>query len=211
VADRAVVFIDGNNWYHALRHVGVDDLGRLDYKKISEKLLGPRSWLGTRYYIGRMTQEISATLYAQQRHFLSSLENTDKRITVHLGRLEPRTVKNPAAKELRQYLGSLKQKIDPQVFSDLSDIAQRHTDASVPVEKAVDVMLAVDLVAMAIGGEYDAAYLLSADGDFTPAVEAARKLGKKVYAASPLSGARLASVVNTFIPIPKAWLGDCYS
>ena len=211
MADRAVVFIDGNNWYHALRQIGVDDLGRLNYKKISEKLLGPRSWLGTRYYIGRMTQEISASLYAQQRHFLSSLGNTDKRITVHLGRLEPRTVKNPAAKELRQYLGSLTQKIDPQVFSDLSDIAHRHTDASVPVEKAVDVMLAVDLVAMAIGGEYDAAYLLSADGDFTPAVEAARKLGKKVYAASPLSGARLASVANTFIPIPKAWLGDCYS
>jgi uncharacterized LabA/DUF88 family protein len=158
-----------------------------------------------------MTQQISATLYAQQRHFLSSLENTDKRITVHLGRLEPRTVSNPAAKELRQYLGGLKQKIDPQVFSDLSEIAQRHTDATVPVEKAVDVMLAVDLVTMAIGAEYDAAYLLSADGDFTPAVEAARKLGKKVYAASPLSGARLARVVNTFIPIPKAWLGDCYS
>jgi hypothetical protein len=86
------------------------------------------------------------------------LVNKDKRITVHLGRLEPRTVSNPAAKELRQYLGGLKQKIDPQVFSDLSDIARRHTDATVPVEKAVDVMLAVDLVTMAIGAEYDAAY-----------------------------------------------------
>ena len=53
------------------------------------------------------------------------------------------------------------------------------------VEKAVDVMLAVDLVAMAIRNEYEAAYVLSADGDYTPAVEIARSLGKKVYAAAP--------------------------
>ena len=39
--DRAVVFIDGNNWYHSIKDAGIEDLGRLDYGKISRKLLGP--------------------------------------------------------------------------------------------------------------------------------------------------------------------------
>jgi hypothetical protein len=52
--DRAVVFIDGNNWYHGLGTVGVRDRARLDYKKICAKLLGPREWIATRYYIGQV-------------------------------------------------------------------------------------------------------------------------------------------------------------
>lgn len=37
--DRALLFIDGNNWYHALRNVRVDDLGRLDYAHLSKKVI----------------------------------------------------------------------------------------------------------------------------------------------------------------------------
>ncbi len=210
MADRAVVFIDGNNWYHALCRVNVEDRARLDYRKICEKLLGPREWVATRYYIGQVNQKFNTSLYAQQRSFLAGLESTDPRISVHLGRIEPRTVSNEAAKELREYLGKLSTKIDPGVFADLSEIARRHADATVFVEKAVDVFLAVDLVTMANGNAYDAAYLLAADGDYTPAVEAVRKLGKKVYAASPTSGAQLAKAVNTFIHLPATWFDDCY-
>jgi hypothetical protein len=46
------VFIDGNNWFHAIRDTGVDDRAHLDYRSISLKLLGSREWVGTRYYIG---------------------------------------------------------------------------------------------------------------------------------------------------------------
>ena len=51
---QAALFIDGNNWYHGLKHLGAVDLGRLDYRKLSLKLVGPRRWVGTRYYIGRV-------------------------------------------------------------------------------------------------------------------------------------------------------------
>ena len=210
MTDRAVVFIDGNNWFHSLGHVKVADRARLSYGKISEKLLGPRKWIGTRYYIGKVNQQSSPGLYAQQRRFLSSLERTDPRISVHLGRIEAHTADNEAAKELREYLGRLTTRIDPVVFSELNDIAKRHSHLNVHVEKAVDVFLAVDLVRMAIDDAYDAAYVLSADGDFTPAVEAVRSLNKKVYAASPQRGAQLASVVNSFIPLDSAWFSDCY-
>ena len=89
-------------------------------------------------------------------------------------------------------------------------IADRHESTELMVEKAVDVMLAVDLVTMAERDEFDAAYILSAHGDYSPAVEAATALGKKIYACSPTPGAALASVARTFIRPPAEWFGDCY-
>jgi len=127
--------------------------------------------------------------------------------------LEPRTVDDPAANALQSYLTDLqtrKIRIDKNVFHDLQDLAARYRRTAVLVEKAVDVMLAVDMVMMAQRDEYDAAYLLSADGDYTPAVDAVRALAKKVYAASPLQGAQLAARVNRFIPLDSGWFADCY-
>jgi len=155
VADRAVLFVDGNNWYHSLSELGVGDLGRLNYAKISEKLVGPRTWIGTRYYIGRVQQKGNPRLYADQRRFLAHLQATDPRISVHLGRLEERQVKNEAALELRQYLSAFPVRIDVGVFHGLMAIAKKHAQLDVMVEKAVDVMLAVDLVMMAQRDEFD--------------------------------------------------------
>ena len=89
MARRATVFIDGNNWYHGLKELGSVDVGRLDYRKISLKLVGPRRWITTRYYIGRVPKSWDVTLFANQRRFLAKLE-AESRITTHLGRLEPR-------------------------------------------------------------------------------------------------------------------------
>lgn len=211
MADRAVVFIDGNNWYHSIKDVGVEDLGRLDYGKISRKLLGPRDWIATRYYIGQVPQTGDTSLYAAQRRFLASLLATDRRIGTYLGRLEERPVDDPAANELLHYSATLQVRIDPKVYHDLVAIGKRHRKAKALVEKAVDVMLAVDMVVMAERGEYDAAYLLSADGDFTPAVQAVRDRGLRAYAASPSAGAQLAGVVNSFIRLKREWFDDCYS
>lgn len=211
MADRAVVFIDGNNWYHSIKDLGLADLGRLNYGKISRKLLGPRDWIATRYYIGQVPQSGDTSLYAAQRRFLASLRATDARISTHLGRLEERPVDDPAASELLHYLATLRARIDPNVYHDLIRIGRSHQKATALVEKAVDVMLAVDMVVMAERGEFDAAYLLSADGDFTPAVRAVRDRGLRAYAASPGAGAQLAGVVNSFIRLKREWFDDCYS
>jgi uncharacterized LabA/DUF88 family protein len=207
---RAVVFIDGNNWFHWLKNVGVEDRARLDYGKISRKLLGPRDWVGTRYYIGRVDQQQDAASYANQRSFVASLQNTDRRITVHFGRIEPRAHENNAAAEFLRYLHGLPQRIDQTVFADLVALAKKHESTIVWVEKAVDVHLAVDMVVMATRQEYEAAYLLSADGDFTSAVEFVRGLGKKVYVATPGYSAQLQKVADKFIPLKREWFRDCY-
>ena len=47
VPDRAVLFVDGSNWYHGLRSLGETNLMRLNYARVSEKLVGPRTWVGT--------------------------------------------------------------------------------------------------------------------------------------------------------------------
>ena len=138
------------------------------------------------------------------------LKATDPRISVHLGRLEERQVKNEAALELRQYLSSLSMRIDVGVFHALMEIAKRHGVQDVMVEKAVDVMLTVDLVMMAQRDEFDSAYLLSADGGYTPAVAAASSLGKTVYVCSPAAGAQLARVAKAFIRPRAEWFSDCY-
>ena len=205
-----MLFVDGSNWYHSLRKLGLTGLGRLDYALISNKLGGSRDWIATRYYVGRVRQTGNLRLYASQRRFLAALTGTDHRISYHLGRLEPRSVKNAAAAELKQYLNQLPIQVDRGVYRNLMDLANRHAKTQVMVEKAVDVMLAVDLVVMAERDEYDAAYILSADGDYTPAVQAARNMGKSVFAVSGSHGAQLAAAVNSFIHVDRSWFDDCY-
>ena len=56
----------------------------------------------------------------------------------------------------------------------------------------------------------NAAYILSADGDFTHAAQFVRSLGKKVFAVAATSGAQLAAAVNSFIRVDAAWFDDCY-
>ena len=208
--NRAVLFIDGNNWFHSLKGLRVPTPGKLSYSRISQKLVQQRDWIETRYYIGRVRQEDNHQLYADQRRFVAQMEKEDGRISVHFGRLEQRPVKDNTAKQLRQYLADLNAQIPRRIYKGLYEIANKDSGATTWVEKAVDVMLAVDLVVMAERDQYDVAYVLSADGDFTPAVDAARACGKQVYAASPCRGAELAASVNTYIPLQRRWFSDCY-
>lgn len=207
--ERAVLFVDGSNWYHGLQSIGVRE-AELDYRKVSAKLLGPRDWAGLRWYVGRVDQSGDARLYANQRRYTTELQKQDPRISLHWGRIEKRTAQNEAASELETYLGGLKTRLEPRIYGALYDIARRHRNAIVRVEKAVDVMLAVDMVAMGIRNEFDAAYLLSADGDYTHAVSTVRALGKKVYVASATSGHELKQCCNSFLLLNSAWFSDCY-
>jgi uncharacterized LabA/DUF88 family protein len=210
--ERAVIFIDGNNWYHSLEEAGVTHQGYLDYRKISSKLVGPRDWLGTRYYIGQVSQVMGVQIYADQRRFLAQLRAADPKISTHLGRFEWHPAPDDCALELRRYLQNLATPIPKDIFQALMNLSQRFKRVRVWAEKAVDVMIAVDMIVMAQKNDYDVAYLLTADGDFTPAVEAVRHVyGKKVFAATPGRAAQLAASVNTFIPLDKAWFDGLYT
>lgn len=206
--EKAFLFIDGNNWYHACKSGGLRDLFALDYAAISRKLLGPRDWGETRYYIGALKQNHLG--YREQRQFNSRIQNQDSRISVHLGRMEERPSENRLATELLAYIQDAP--LDPAVKTELLRMANANRSVSLLKEKAADVMLAVQMSSLAIHDRFDCAYLLSADGDFTPAVELVRDLGKKVYAVSvePTFSSALKRACNSFIPLKKDWFNDCY-
>lgn len=111
--NRAIFFVDGNNWYHSLKDCGLTDLQRLNYPHIFDKLAGPaRRWTEARYYIPDVGIMGSAALLNEQREFLKTLKSLDARITVQMGRLESRVVDSEAAIELLRYLGGLKTRLD---------------------------------------------------------------------------------------------------
>jgi uncharacterized LabA/DUF88 family protein len=208
--DRAVFFVDGSNFYHGCEKLPLSNLGRLNFAKVCSKLVGPRQWTATRYYVGQVPPTGNMALSANQQKFFGFLTSCDTRISVHLGRIEPRWAKSEAAVELGRYLAGLRVRIDPGVYHDLVAISQKHAATKVMVEKAVDVRIAIDIVVMAERGAYDTAYLLSADGDLTPAVAAARASGKKVFVASAQSGAQLAAACDKFLPLRREWFDGLF-
>jgi len=98
----------------------------------------------------------------------------------------------------------------PNIVAELTRIAST-AEGPIWVEKAVDVMIATDMVSMAYRGLYDVAYLVSADGDFTPAVQEVRDTGRQVFAASSLPGHKLAKTADAFIPMRREFFHGCWS
>ena len=202
--EKAVVFIDGNNFYHAVKKIGLSSVD-LNYEAMSKKLVKDREWVETRYYVGKVRQEGDLTLYAQQRQFVSRLESFN-RVRCIFGRIEKNPVRLP--KKLRQWIDNMPENLPEEIRTEMRSLRE----SVVWVEKAVDVQIAVDMIAMAQRGEYDAAYLLSADGDFTPAVEEVLNIGRKVFVASPAQGGRLARAAGDrrYIRMPRDFFHGCW-
>jgi uncharacterized LabA/DUF88 family protein len=209
---RVVVFIDGNNWYHSLKAARLTRLGRLDYGRLSQKLsTTQRSWISTRYYIPDVGPSGSARLVRDQQAFLNNLRSQDERIRVVMsGRLAPRLVENEAAAELLRYLAELRQPLPARVYHDLVELGRTHAHARVLVEKAVDVQIAIEMFELATRNDFDTAILLSAHGDFVPAIRAVLRCGKRVVAASPSPSASLAAEASAFLRLKPEWFEDCY-
>ena len=174
---RAVLFIDGNNWFHGLRKIGVDAYD-LDYRKFARELLKGRSLAEIRFYIGRVTGDRDRV--ERQRNRIASLESQGVQVT--WGRIQKNLIppeKNPALRRLRTILAEDGSRIPADIRGQLDELG----NMPVPeyVEKKVDVAIAVDLVRMAYEDQYDVAYLLSADADYVTAVKEAQRLGKTVF------------------------------
>lgn len=196
--ERAAVFIDGNNWYHALKRIEVST--KLDYRAVTAKLIRNREWVDTRYYVGRVSGNLGRM--RDQQRFLRFLR--DQGASVYLGRVQRNPMSTPFERErnrLVRILSEHENEVPPPVRRAIRQLS--NLDSPQYVEKEVDTRISVDLVRMAYRDEYDAAYILSADSDFIPAVEAVRELGKTVFAVSPAQGKQLAAAVDTYIPLPR--------
>jgi uncharacterized LabA/DUF88 family protein len=178
---RVMAFIDGSNFYHGLKK----SLGQtnVDFLKFGRKLAGTDRLIGIAYYNSPRRRQDGATEYRDQQRFFKYLE-TVPGLTVHLGRLEPRTRSCPKCNETYKIL----------------------------VEKDVDVNVAVDMLAGAFDDLYDMAVLVTGDGDFHRLITAVRKVGKIVNVAYFAKGqARaLSAVCNEFVLLDTAFMTDCW-
>ena len=137
---RAIVFIDGNNFYHALKEHIFSKLGRIhiNYRTMSQRLALNRELLEIRYYIGRVRNEGDRTRYAHQRKFIDFMQKDGVRF--FFGRLEKRTVPSTLSKELGRWMNSLKPRgitLDSAVYRKLHELRQKE-EIVTWVEKAVE-------------------------------------------------------------------------
>jgi uncharacterized LabA/DUF88 family protein len=155
---KAIIFIDGNNFYYKIKEVisdkeGIYRLLDLHYKNFAQNLVKDNLLVDIRYYIGAVKRqagtdkEKSEKMYSGQQRLIAKLHNHGVQVI----------------------LGSLIQ----------------HPDKSFH-EKGVDVRLAVEMIRLARENRYDVAYLLSSDTDLVPAVEEVHSFNKKVvYVGMP--------------------------
>lgn len=147
---RAIVFIDGNNFYFRLKDLTSQFSGKFslldfDFRKFAEWLIQPNNLIEIRYYLGALRRQKnnkkSEEMYADQQRLFRKLQSQSIIIT----------------------LGQLIQ----------------HPDKTFH-EKGVDVRLAVEMIRFAREDKYDQAYLISSDTDLVAAVEEVQSFGRAV-------------------------------
>jgi len=92
--ERVCIFIDGSNFYHALKTT--HNSTNIDFYKLSKRLCGDRRLIRTYYYNAPVNKQDDEEKYRKQQRFFKALSQTPY-IEVRLGRLEPRTDKKTGA------------------------------------------------------------------------------------------------------------------
>jgi uncharacterized LabA/DUF88 family protein len=156
--NRAIVFIDGSNFYFRLKDLAIQLGGKIslldfNFSGFSQSLVGPNNLIEARYYIGALKRQLdnekSERMYADQQKLLAKLDR--QHIKIILGQLI------------------------------------QHPDKTFH-EKGVDVRLAVEMIRLARSDSYDTAYLLSSDTDLVAAIEEVRSFNKKVVYVGVANG-----------------------
>ncbi len=152
--ERVYVFIDGSNLYKSIKSENIPY--KVDIKKLSENLCGEnRRLVKICFYSAPVSQQDDPVAYKEQQRFFTAL----RKITYL---------------ELR--LGNLRKRDKRFICNNCN----KENIIKYRVEKGVDVRLAVDLLQYAFDDQYDTAILITEDGDFVPAVQEVKRLGKKV-------------------------------
>ena len=158
--ERVAVYIDGLNLYYGLKSMGWRRYYWLDVQRLSESMMRPRQRLRfVRYFTAKLLPEYtSAARVERQDAYLQALSSLPK-VDIQYGLHIPKTITCP-----RCGVASLTYE-----------------------EKMTDVNIAVALLEDANNNLFDAAILISADGDLTRPIEVVRQkfANKQVIAAFP--------------------------
>lgn len=197
--ERVAIFIDGSNFYHATRKVFRKTQIKFDAlaAKLTNRLPG-RKLIRVYYYNAVSEQDSGSDQYKNQQRFLEYLRHTPY-LQLKLGRLERRTI------DWSSLTPKQKQVVEKELGRPLPEYTH--------VEKGVDVQMSVDMLHLAVTNTYDVAVIISGDGDFAPAVEAVKELGKHVELGRVRGWPceRLIAACDTAVLIDEELLEDCWA
>lgn len=186
MAERAIVFIDGNNIYHNLKSSWITP-SDINLEKLSDFVC--RRFKCTRartiYYNSIPNIKDSESIYYKHMEFLT-----------RVGRLKDFVVKTRKLQRLstQEQLQSVEKELKGLKLCKLCrPIVEMHWKDYIGQinvkEKGIDVMIAVDMiVSTLINSESERAIIISGDADFIPAMDIILSQGKKVCSASVAKG-----------------------
>lgn len=158
-SERVFFFIDGSNFYHALKKQF--NQTAIDVGRFCEIMVTGRKLVGINFYTAPLTGADPDEAQKAQQRFFSKLRG-NRLLTLKLGRLEPRKSRETCTLCMKEYVVDYR------------------------VEKGVDVNIAVDMMSLAFAKVYDTAVLVSGDGDFSVAIQEIHKLtASRVEVAYP--------------------------
>jgi uncharacterized LabA/DUF88 family protein len=170
-AERLIVYIDGFNLYHGLKERSGRRLLWLDLAKLAD-LLRPRSSLvRVNYFTAQVLDDPSAAS-RQERYQLALMAQSPGLVEITQGRYQKktRTCRSCGASWI-QY-----------------------------EEKETDVSIATAVVADAATGVADAALIVSADSDLSPAIRTARRLNGAMFIAAAFPPKRYSAELSKLMP-----------
>jgi uncharacterized LabA/DUF88 family protein len=183
--NQAVIFIDGNNFYHNLRQMKIKP-GNIDFTKLVNticKKLGCQL-KEARYYNSTPTLGDGKELYYSHLKFIDGLKNKPK-FTVKTRKLQVHSSQE-LIKEKRELIDSMdlcnscKPIVEENILGAIGNVKKK--------EKGIDVMLAIDLVEHAIKKKADYLIILSGDADFVPAMDLAKENNGTVFSVGLAKG-----------------------
>jgi len=167
---RAALLIDGSNFYHSLKRMGVLPFGPSEFKQLFLEISKVFALQGIIFYDAMKSSKKDPQGYSRQQRFNERLRQTCPIILIKTGRL--------------RYLATL---TDEQILAAMAeaDLKDYGIDKiknflvglklfHLTKEKGVDIQLVVDAVEMAIKGSIETVIILSGDADFVPAIRLIR-------------------------------------
>lgn len=182
---KVIILIDGNNFYHNLKHMKIKP-NNVDFKKLTDFIAKhfDLELQEIRYYNSMPTLRDGRNLYFSHLRFIDDLKKIPK-FSVHTRKLQVHSNKE-LLKEKQDLIDSMdlcencKPIVEQNIFDAVSNIKKK--------EKGIDIMLGIDLVESAIENIADSFIVVSGDADFVPAMKLAKKKGKDVFSVSLAKG-----------------------
>ena len=170
-AERLIVYIDGFNLYHGLKERSGRRLLWLDLVKLA-RLLRPRSSLIRVSYFTAPVLDDPSAASRQRRYQLALMARSSGLLEITQGRYQ--------------------KKIRTCRACGVSWVQYE--------EKETDVSIATAVVADAATGVADAALIISADSDLSPAIRTARRLNSTMFIAAAFPPKRYSAELSKLMP-----------